>query len=436
MQYMLQLALASLDPFRFNLFMSHIQPPMYHIIIKSATLTFLSFLSLFLSFSIPLHISIPPVNQSLSIFMLQQNKRQQRPPSCLPCRLKKLKCDKNLPCSRCTKTNNNNHCVYPRQGTLGRPPKNTAFLGKSKNNGLNKLMIREFIFEHGRGDKNSTSDNSAEPIAANKVTVNSGFVVRTEWWILSKEAVKDYPFLHTYFRSIDKLYSERGLAIRKRFKSDTSRLPDKPRLKFNHLHLNYTWWTCMTVNLLIKRASRLLLETTTPPFLTLYILQQDDTLYSNNSATLGHDDDYNYFERCTEENQQLLTDLSAPPTFSSNHSMADPLKSLPPDQAINLINDFFLVHPHSILINKSKLVKEYWSDTANPFLLSVVYGTTQCLSKNLQGMPLLLWESSTPANRNPFLAYAYFLLESLPTCPSTGDYQATGTNAQKGWPSY
>ncbi|SAM00479.1 hypothetical protein [Absidia glauca] len=357
--------------------------------------------------------------------MSQQKQRQQRPPSCLPCRLKKLKCDKKIPCARCTKANST-QCVYPRQGTLGRPPKNTAFLGKSKNNGLNKLMIREFIFEHGRVDNNSNSnsDNGAEPIAAHKAAINSGFLVRTEWWILSKEAVKDYPFLHTYFRSIDKLYSERGLAIRKRFRFDSFRLPDKPRLKFNNLHLNYTWWTSMTVNLMIKRASRILLEVSTPLFLTLYILQLDDNSY-NNSITVHHNDDYNYFERCAEDEEHLLTDLSASPNSSSNHPTADPLQSLPPDQAINLINDFFLVHPHSILINKSKLVKEYWSDTANPLLLSVIYGTTQCLSKNLQGIPVMLWESNTPANRNPFLAHAHFLLESLPTIPSASDYQAT-----------
>jgi hypothetical protein len=293
-------------------------------------------------------------------------------------------------------------------------------------------MIREFIFEHGRVDNNSNSnsnnDNGAGPMAAHKAAINSGFLVRTEWWILSKEAVKDYPFLHTYFRSIDKLYFERGLAIRKRFRFDSFRLPDKPRLKFNNLHLNYTWWTSMTVNLMIKRASRILLEAAAPLFLTLYILQLDDNSY-NNSITEHHNDDYNYFERRAEDEEHLLTDLPASPNSSSIHPTADPLQSLPPDQAINLINDFFLVHPHSILINKSKLVKEYWSDTANPLLLSVIYGTTQCLSKNLQGIPVMLWESNTPANRNPFLAHAHFLLESLPTCPSSSDYQATGTDA-------
>ncbi|CAO3600030.1 unnamed protein product [Absidia cylindrospora] len=357
---------------------------------------------------------------------------QQRQSSCLTCRTRKVKCDKKTPaCGRCLKTNNTS-CVYPRQGTLGRPPKNACLHGKGRNNSARKLIIWEFIFENvGEHQNNSSSLSSATSIAPSASTITSGFYVNSEWWILSKEAVQEHHYLNTYFQTIYSFYVIRGLYIREQFDTVTYRLPEKPRLKFNNLQLLYTWWISLSVNLLIKRASQIQLETYSVPSLTLYMFQMNDK--SNTSTTM--DDGNGQSEQQQTASSSLSTSLpSTPPSSISvplypkihhHHNSSDPLRSLPSEQAINLINDFFLVHPHSILINRAKLMKDYWADTANPLLLSVIYGTTQCFSQLLQGIPVFLWGSGTENNRNPFLTYAHSLLETLPTSPSTSDYQAS-----------
>jgi hypothetical protein len=90
---------------------------------------------------------------------------------------------------------------------------------------------------------------------------------------------------------------------------------------------------------------------------------------------------------------------------------SDPLNSLPTDNALKLIDYFFQYQPYCILVNKTRLLQEYWDDTADPFLLSVIYGTTLYSSQILEGKPLILYEASEDSKRNPFLNYAYILLE-------------------------
>ncbi|KAI8341912.1 hypothetical protein BC941DRAFT_414866 [Chlamydoabsidia padenii] len=350
---------------------------------------------------------------------------QQRQSSCLNCRTRKIKCDRKDPCTRCVK-NKNSSCIYPRQGTLGRPPKNAVFHGKVKTNDARKMVIREFIFENvhdlsltTRHDKNNNNNKTKSIIA-------SGFFIDSEWWILSKKAVQEHSYLNTYFQTIYWFYVKRGLAIRERFDTVTYPLPEKPRLKFNNLQLLYTWWISMSVNLLIKRASKLQLETYSVPSLTLYMFQMNDN-YSH-MPQYGSSTTATAYPTNTIPPISNTTSSSSIPSLSPKHqhsTQSNPLRSLPPEQAINLINDFFLVHPHAILINKAKLINDYWADTANPLLLSVIYGTTQCFSQILHGAPVLLWESGTETNRNPFLNYAHSLLEILPTTPSVTTYQAT-----------
>ena len=47
-------------------------------------------------------------------------KRNRQPLSCLPCRLKKLKCDRAHPCEMCIKRNDEGSCTYSRPATSGR----------------------------------------------------------------------------------------------------------------------------------------------------------------------------------------------------------------------------------------------------------------------------------------------------------------------------
>jgi hypothetical protein len=311
--------------------------------------------------------------------------------------------------------------------------------------GVHKMAIREFIFEHCNDLNNNSNSNNSITLRSSKGSTKKahGFYTDSEWWILSKEAVQEHLYLNTYFQTIYWFYVKRGLAIRERFDTVTYRLPEKPRLKFNNLQLLFTWWVSMSANLLIKRASKLQLETYSVPSLTLYMFQMNDN-YSNTPQQANKDSipataTYPAFvepSTAAPLSPYVLTTATTSPSIpllSPKHHhdiQSNPLRSLPPEQAVNLINDFFRVHPHSILINKAKLMKDYWADTANPLLLSVIYGTTQCFAQILQGIPVLLWESDSETNRNPFLAYAHSLLETIPTAPSVTTYQSTGKRSQ------
>ncbi|RCH83986.1 hypothetical protein CU097_005386 [Rhizopus azygosporus] len=92
---------------------------------------------------------------------------------------------------------------------------------------------------------------------------------------------------------------------------------------------------------------------------------------------------------------------------------------------MKLIHFFFQSNPHCILINKTRLLERYWKDSAEPLLLSVIYGTTISVGQHiLEGKPFTLHQCT--AKRNPFLDYAYILYEQVYASRqiSLGNYQA------------
>ncbi|KAG1149247.1 hypothetical protein G6F37_003851 [Rhizopus arrhizus] len=126
----------------------------------------------------------------------------------------------------------------------------------------------------------------------------------------------------------------------------------------------------------------------------------------------------------------LQTAISNDPSntfFDSNSNtliLKNPLNALPPDQAIRLIDCFFLVHPYSIMFNKTILLQAYWTDTADPLLLSVIYGTALFMSQSLDGKPLNLLDRDNLDKRNPFLEYAHILLSKASSEVTLSRYQA------------
>ncbi|CAO3677133.1 unnamed protein product [Rhizopus stolonifer] len=122
--------------------------------------------------------------------------------------------------------------------------------------------------------------------------------------------------------------------------------------------------------------------------------------------------------------------ISRDPTnafFDSNaHQpvLSNPINSLPSHQALCLIDTFFHIHPHSFMLSKSELLKAYWSDTTDPLLLSVIYGSALFMSRVIDGQSLNLFETHNLEVRNPFLDYAHQLLSQLPEEITLSRYQA------------
>ncbi|EIE87020.1 hypothetical protein RO3G_11731 [Rhizopus delemar RA 99-880] len=115
-------------------------------------------------------------------------------------------------------------------------------------------------------------------------------------------------------------------------------------------------------------------------------------------------------------------------TFFNSSSDAlvlnNPLNLLSPQQALRLIDIFFCIHPFAVMFNKTMLLQSYWTDTIDPFLLSVIFGTTLFMSSADEGKPLDIWQPINLEMRNSFLDYAYFLLSKLSAETTISRYQA------------
>ncbi|CAO3628466.1 unnamed protein product [Cunninghamella echinulata] len=257
-------------------------------------------------------------------------------------------------------------------------------------------------------------------------------VLNSKWWVISKQDLNTYKNINECFQSIYHSYIIRGYAIRDRCLSAPYPLPEKPKFKFYCLKRFFTWWASLTVSLLIKRTSRCKLETYTVPSLALYMFQMNDAQHNiknfipANEFFSLHEKNYHHHSIKQQQQQQhpLQSEQEQEQNEKNKNKMNSPLQSLPPEQAMSFIDTFFCVHPFSILINKTKLIQDYWSDTATPLLLSVIYGTTLCFHQHAQGLPVGLWESNNEDNRNPFLNYAYVLLKESAIVPNADNYRA------------
>lgn len=112
--------------------------------------------------------------------------------------------------------------------------------------------------------------------------------------------------------------------------------------------------------------------------------------------------------------------------FFFNRCTATPLNSVPTEEATRLFHCFFQFNPHCILLNKTRLLESYWNDSIEPLLLSVVYGIAVSLDQQDVADEKLYAFSLRKNKRNPFLDYAYTLLEYICSnqVVSLGNYQA------------
>lgn len=302
----------------------------------------------------------------------------KRKVSCLPCRMRKVKCDGQKPCQRCT-AKNSQDCIYTKPGTVGRPPKNAV---------VNKLVLsktaqlsfcKEFIFENVSTISDITSNRYLDdpPSAHLDYYINH--------------------FFATYFDKKTKLIDNTRIRLNNEVEKERKSSQERPSAassaKLYHLTHYFVWMSADISNILTRRLSKLRLTYYTDLNFTISALAADKTT--------------TFFE-----------------TPSADALVINPLNSLPPQQALKLIEYFYRVHPYSMLINKTMLLQSYWTDTADHLLLSVIYGTTLFKSVILDNKPLSLWDGMAKSRRNPFLDYAHLLLTKATTEATLSKFQA------------
>ncbi|KAI8076566.1 uncharacterized protein B0P05DRAFT_572237 [Gilbertella persicaria] len=316
---------------------------------------------------------------------MSDGKKKPRKISCLPCRAKKARCDALLPhCNRCIRNSRENQCIYPKPRTFGRPPKNAVFHKnqdlvissipptKKQEKEAEKIQCREFVFEQLQSEPSRKANQVQRCIKYNNQILD--------------------------IERIFSLYIARASFLRQKL----GNFKLNPRSKLKTLQQHFTWLTGTMVNIAIRRACQLVeLESFVDPEITI-------------TAFLRREEKSTFF-------------------FNSSYDdISSPLNSIPTDQAIQLIDQFFELHPYRVILNKTKLLHDYWNDSIEPLLLCVVYGVAiYTCQQTTKGDTFKLWE----AQRNPFLNYAYVLIEKFfiqrdksgltaPSPSSLGNYQA------------
>lgn len=310
--------------------------------------------------------------------ILSMNKKKV---SCLPCRLKKVKCNGEYPCGRCQTKDQN--CVYQKPKTVGRPPKNAVInklvLSRSSQQQQTtaKTFCREFIFE------NVSNTPELTPVRYLEDSRKQGLQFYANQ-------------LFTTIFSILLPTTSLPLVINNNKDSQSNSVGFfalAPKIKVFGMNQFFTMLSSDIANILARRISK------------LRLVYYDELAFSKYGLRYDHTE--SFFE-----------------TPSDNSLVSNPLNSLPPQQAVRLLDCFFNIHPYSVLFSKTMLLQSYWTDTADPLLLTVIYGTTVYMSQLLDGKPLVLWEAIEKKARNPFLDYAYILLSKVSAEATPSRYQA------------
>ncbi|EIE78197.1 hypothetical protein RO3G_02901 [Rhizopus delemar RA 99-880] len=282
--------------------------------------------------------------------------------SCSTCRQRKIKCDGNKPCERCRIKKID--CIYTKPGQAGRPPKNAVVNKFVLAKPIENVTCREFIFENIVGSSNSIYlyDSKSKGL---------GYYLED--------------MFNTFVPPLISNNNKKALLRKGPKRSVNGQIDD--------LSHYFTWMSVDLSMIMIRRLSALRLT----QYYYVEILQ----------TAIGSDPSNTFFD-----------------SNSSTLILKNPLNALPPDQAIRLIDCFFLVHPYSIMFNKTILLQAYWTDTADPLLLSVIYGTALFMSQTLDGKPLTVWDRDNLDKRNPFLEYAHILLSKASSEVTLSRYQA------------
>ncbi|KAI8081406.1 uncharacterized protein BX664DRAFT_340325 [Halteromyces radiatus] len=294
--------------------------------------------------------------------------KTKRKTSCLPCRSKKVKCDGELPCQRCVNKNTGDQCSYAQQRPLGRRPKNAV---------INKLVL------------DRKRQQTSYEFCKDFIIENLAYTIPSGTKFLHNDKTKNlHYFLDSYFTDTFAAAVTQLAMIR------LSNAPSvMPEVKMYDLLETHTWTAIELTNIFNSSISTI----------------PQEGAYEYNSIASGVFQDLAF---------KFFAELPVDP-YSIN-----PLTTLSTQQAIRLIECFFSIHPFSQLLNKTLLLQGFWTDSVDPLLLCAVYGTAIYFSRMLEGRPVGLWEAVNRNERNPYLDYAYFLLQKSSTEATVVKYQA------------
>ncbi|ORZ22078.1 hypothetical protein BCR42DRAFT_162199 [Absidia repens] len=292
--------------------------------------------------------------------------KSKRKVSCLPCRYRKVKCCGGHPCQRCILRKAPDDCTFLKPGQVGRRPRNAV---------VNKLVLNR--------SKQTTSGNQYKEF----IFENVCYSMPTDAIFINNDSSKNlYYFIHTLFNYDDAIMQ---LAVSR----VTKALPYIPEVKMYELLDLHVYATVELLNVVVNRISALPLDSF--------------SFFDSISASVFQDMALKFFSE-------------PPPTLPS----INPLSTLSPHKAVYLIDTFFTVNPNSILLNQTLILQGYWTDSIDPLLLCVILGTSTYMEKMTKGQPLGLWEASDQMIRNPFLEYAYILVQKSSSEVSLEKYQA------------
>ncbi|KAI9309080.1 hypothetical protein BJ944DRAFT_236403 [Cunninghamella echinulata] len=288
--------------------------------------------------------------------------------SCTVCRLKKIKCDGNKPfCQQCDKRGIQNQCAYVKLGQVGRPPKNSVVnklvLNRAKQTNNMNSIHKEFIFE------------------------NVVYTIHTDSKFINNDKNTNlYSLLNTFANYENPLQQ---VAVYRAKKA----LPHMPEIKMYNILELYSWSTGEVINAFILKMSSISLQ-----------------------MFIYHEPVLSYFF------QQMMYQFCNEPIPSPPRQ--NPMTNLSSEKAVELIELFFAIHPHSIVLNKTLILQGYWTEAIDPILLCVIFGTATYFSRLLEGKHVGAWHAVNREIRNPFLDYAYFLLYKATSEATLSKFQA------------
>jgi hypothetical protein len=308
---------------------------------------------------------------------------KKRKVSCLSCRARKTKCDGQKPCAKCLLRGKSQECVYAQtSGPVGRPPKN-AVVNKMVRMSQSSEARQQFVYEN---------------------LSFTGLSDYTKFFTTSYQRdhlTDDGSRLSDYITGIFSVYFGSGL----RFDDDKNpgNLPSALTLRgdtiFQMLDLkqHYNWLAAEGVGYCIGRISELKLENFKELDIYGHILRND----SSNR----------FFER---PRGNTFTD-----TVRSS-----PLKSLNVQQALQLIDMFFTVHPWApFVLNRTQILQQYFTESSDPLLLAVIFGISKYFAKQMTDGGV----SAAAVHRgdtNEFLNYAHSVLEETSSKATVPKVQA------------
>jgi len=163
------------------------------------------------------------------------------------------------------------------------------------------------------------------------------------------------------------------------------------------LKQHYTWLASEAISYVIAKTSGLKLSNLKVLNLYSHILKEDRSKV--------------FFDRERER-------------FFTQTIRQTPLKSLTPQQALQLIEVLFTVHPWApFILNRTQILQQYFTESGDPLLLSVMFGVSKYFAKQMSEGNI----TSAAVRRgdtNEFLNYAHSILEETSAKPTLPKLQA------------